>query len=61
MLNKLLKPNEVAQILGVSRSFAYQLIKKGEIASIQMGRSVRVRPEDLDAFIQQRMRMHNAE
>ena len=55
MFTKLLKPKEVAQILGVSKSFVYQLIKRRQIVSIRIGQSTRVRPEDLDAFIQQRM------
>ena len=53
--NKLLNATEVAQILNVSKSFAYQLIRKGQIATVRLGRSVRVRPEDLVAFIEVNM------
>ena len=51
MTNKLLKANEVAEILDVSRSLAYQMLKQGVIPSVRFGRTVRVRPQDLDAFI----------
>ena len=51
MNSKLLKANEVAEILGVSRSFAYQLMRRGQITSVRIGRSIRVRPDDLDLFI----------
>lgn len=51
MLTKLLKSEEIAQLLGVSKSFAYKLIRQGMVPSVRMGRSVRVRQEDLDIFI----------
>ena len=51
MVTKLLKSDEIAQLLGVSKSFAYKLIRLGILPSIRMGRSVRVRQEDLDQFI----------
>jgi len=51
MLEKMLKTSEIAQILGVSKSFAYQLIRSGEIVSLRMGKAVRVRPVDLEKYI----------
>ncbi len=48
---KLLKASEVAAILQVSKSNAYQLMQRGEVPIIRIGRSVRVRQIDLDAFI----------
>ena len=42
---------EVAERLQISESMAYTLTKRGEIPSVRLGRSVRVRPEDLQAFI----------
>ena len=53
MFEKLLTPIEVARQLGVSRSFAYKLIKTGEIVSVRLGRSVRVLPKDLETYIAQ--------
>ncbi len=53
MLNKLLSGEEVARILNISKAFAYHLMANGQIQTIRMGRSVRVRPEDLERFIQE--------
>jgi excisionase family DNA binding protein len=51
----LLRGNDVARILNISRSKAYTLIQSGEIASVRLGGSVRVRPSDLLAFISERV------
>ncbi len=51
-IGKLLKANEVAELLSVSRSFAYALMQTGQLPTVHLGRSVRVRPEDLEEFIQ---------
>lgn len=48
---RLLKPNEVAARLNISRSFVYYLLTIGEIPVVRMGKSCRVRPQDLDAYI----------
>lgn len=50
---KLLKATEVAQILNVSRAFAYRLMQSGEIRTVNIRSSRRVSPGDLDEFIQQ--------
>ncbi len=47
----LLKGDDVARILNVSRSFAFQLMQRGEIPTVRLGRAVRVRPSDLERFI----------
>jgi excisionase family DNA binding protein len=49
--DKLLKAQEVANVLQISRSLAYQMMRRGEIPTIQVGRAVRVRRQDLDTFI----------
>lgn len=51
MFEKLLNGNQVSQILGISRSFSYKLMRSGRIPSIRIGRSIRVRPSDLETFI----------
>jgi len=48
---RLLKAIEVAEILSVSRAFAYQLMKQGKIRTVEIGSARRVRPEDLQEFI----------
>lgn len=47
----LLNSDQVAKILGTSKSFAYTLMRRGEIPVVRLGRAVRVRPEDLNDFI----------
>lgn len=54
-LTKLLKAPEVAVILNCSKAYIYQLIKRGEIPSVQIGSAVRIRPEDLISFIEKNM------
>ena len=49
---KLLTADDVAEILQVSLSFAYALLSRGELPSVRLGRAVRVRPQDLDEFIE---------
>lgn len=49
--NKSLSTEEVANILHVSKSTIYALIKKGEIVSYKIGRKVRFTQEDVDAYI----------
>ena len=54
-LEPLLRGNDVARLLNISRSKAYAMIQSGEIASVRLGGSVRVRPSDLLAFISERV------
>ena len=51
MAGKLLKGNDVAEILNISKAFAYRMMNEGRIPTVRMGRCVRVRPEDLQVFI----------
>ena len=51
MTEKLLTGNQVAEILNISRSTAYNLMKRGQLPSVRFGRSVRCRSTDLDEFI----------
>jgi excisionase family DNA binding protein len=48
---RLLKGNEVAGMLNISRAFAYQLMRQGKIPTVKIGSAVRVRKEDLLAYI----------
>lgn len=47
----LLRPTEAADVMGVSRSKAYELISSGTIPSIRIGGSVRVPLDALRAWI----------
>lgn len=56
---RLLKSDEVAEILQISRSMAYTLMKRGDIPTVRIGTSVRVRPEDLDKYIKDNLTQGN--
>lgn len=49
--SRLLKVNEVADRLGVSRNKVYELLYKGEIRSLAIGRTRRISPDALAEFI----------
>jgi len=48
----LLRAAEVAKVLNISTSLAYKLMQAGAIPTVHLNTSVRVRPSDLDEFIQ---------
>lgn len=48
---RLLRLEEIADRLAVSRSMAWKLIAHGHLRSVRIGRAVRVRPADLEAYI----------
>ena len=50
-LSRLLKVTEVADRLGVSRNKVYELLYKGEIRSLAIGRTRRISPDALAEFI----------
>ena len=54
MEERLLKPAEVADILQVSRAMAYKLLNQGEIPSVRIGKSVRVKRAYLERYINER-------
>lgn len=54
---QLLSVQEVAELLGMGRSWVYQQIRAGEIASVQLGGgSVKVRRQDLEEYIHKHLR-----
>jgi len=55
MLEKLYRGSDVASILGISKALAYRLLAEGAIPSVRFGRTVRVRPEDLENFIKKNL------
>ena len=52
---KLLNAREVAEILNISRAFAYKLMQTGEIPTIRIGYSRRVRLADVEEFIERNL------
>ena len=51
---RLLTVNEVADLLRVSRMTVYRLIRTGEMSSLRVGRSYRLREEDLHTYLRER-------
>ena len=51
----LLKAEEVAEKLSLAKSTVYKLIQSGSIQSVRIGRSVRIRPEDLEEYIEKQL------
>ena len=51
-ISLLLKTKDVAEILKISRAMAYNLMQRGEIPTVRIGKARRVRPEDLIKYIE---------
>ena len=51
----LLTVPEAALRLGVGRSFLYELVMQGEIASVKLGRARRIPVASLEQFVEQRL------
>ena len=51
-ISPLLKAKDVAEILKISRAMAYNLMQRGEIPTVRIGKARRVRPEDLIKYIE---------
>lgn len=49
---RLLKPTEIADLLNISHSFTYHLLETGALPSVRLGKVCRIRPQDLQAFIE---------
>jgi excisionase family DNA binding protein len=49
-----LKVPEVAEVLRIARSRAYELVANGEIPAIKIGHSVRVSRKELDRWLEDR-------
>lgn len=49
---RLLTAQDAAAMLQVHEATVYRMMQQGEIPCVKFGRSRRIRPQDLDAFIQ---------
>ncbi len=52
----LLSLKEVSQELGMSKGWVYQRIRSGEIPHVKLGHNIKVRREDLEAYLQAQRR-----
>jgi excisionase family DNA binding protein len=55
----LMKPREAAQMLNISRSLVYQLIRSGDIPAIKIKSTVRIKVSDLHFFIEKNQQTKN--
>ncbi len=44
---------EISKLFKISRALAYRMISQGQIPSVRFGKTVRVKSEDLQKFIDQ--------
>jgi excisionase family DNA binding protein len=51
----LLTPEELADYLKCSRTYAYQLLARGEIPSLKLGKLRRIRRSDANLYIEKRV------
>jgi excisionase family DNA binding protein len=56
----LLRPEEVAAILGLGRSTIYELLRAGELPAVHIGRATRIPARDLHRWIEQRSSVNGA-
>lgn len=48
-LPELCRAEEVAAYFGVSKGIVYEMVKRGELASVKLGRLLRIKRDGLDA------------
>lgn len=53
--NDLLTPREVAEVMRVSTMTVYRLIKAGDLPAIRVGKHLRIRGNDVAAFLDARV------
>lgn len=59
MAMRLLTAEDLAEMLRVSTYHAYDLLRRGAIPTVRLGRLVRVREEDVRAFIERSSQPHS--
>jgi len=51
-LDRYLKPSKIAESLNVSRAVVHELLNKGEIPSIRIGKMRRIKERDFQAYLE---------
>jgi excisionase family DNA binding protein len=49
---QLLSTDEVCEALGMGKSWTYRKLKSGEIPSVKLGRSIKVKREELEEYLE---------
>jgi excisionase family DNA binding protein len=57
---KLLTVNEVAGVLGCGRTMVYELIDKGHLTRVKIGRLTRIPPSEVERFVRRGMGLEPA-
>ena len=52
---RLLTGPEVEEILGKKRTSIFEAVRRGDLVAVRLGRSLRFRPEDVDAYIERNL------
>lgn len=55
MNTNLVTVDKAAEVLGISASFVYKLVRTKRLVGVKIGTSVRIRLHDLDEFISQNL------
>ena len=61
MVTDLITVETAAQMMAVSPSYLYKLVRTKQLPAVKIGTSVRIRPEDLDIFIKSKLTMMGLE
>ena len=56
LVDPLLRPDEVARMLGVRRSSVYEYVRTGRLPHVRVGRHLRFLREDLEDWIRRQRR-----
>lgn len=60
-IDRLLTYRQAAEVLGVSDRNVWTLVDRGDLPAVRFGRSVRIDPADLRAFIERAKRTKHGE
>jgi excisionase family DNA binding protein len=57
----LLRVAEAAELLGIGKSTAYELVAEGALPSVRVGKTIRIPNDELRAMIKQKIRVARVE
>ena len=56
MSDPMLDADQAAELLGISREWIYKMARRGELPYYRLGRAMRFRRSELDAFLEEARR-----
>ena len=60
-MEKMLTPQEIADILKIKKTTVYEMIKRGELPSSKIGKQLRVRETDFGVYLKNVTALESAE